>query len=226
MRAGEQPLLRAGSECFLRTGNRVLVVEILGVSKETIWVSFPCREELEDGAGVELEFHDREGYFSYHARVVQGAGKTGAGVMLERAESPLPMQHRRDWRVPMDLSVWVKPVEGERRSKARLCDLSSEGALIECDAAFNAGDYLNMIFQLPQYPTHRIVARIVYADTSGPAMRRYGLSFVQIGRRARESLTWYLYSQIQELYPALIRELYPRASRRRSAGKPPARQPA
>ena len=210
MRNPPQSPLQVGRECYLRAMGRVLVVEILGMARHTIWVSFPSADAIGEGTGVELEFHDRETVARYHARVAVGSKNGSSGIMLERAESATHLQRRRDWRVPTDFTIWVRPIGEKRKQKGRMLNLTSDGALLLTRTYFEAGDALELIFQLPEFPAHQVVSQVVYCDTTdADGVYRFGLRFLEVKKRAREAITWYLYDRIQDLYMDEIRELYP-----------------
>jgi hypothetical protein len=87
----------------------------------------------------------------------------------------------------------------------------------------DAGDIVELIFQLPQSAVHRLTAQVVYCDLTNEAgVNRFGLRFLEVKRRAREAITWFLYDRIQSLYNEELRELYPAHSGRAEApaGRP------
>lgn len=207
----ESPL-KVGRECTLRAVGRVLLVEILGMARETIWISFPSQDPLAEGTGVELEFHNEGGYICYHARVAAGPRNTSNGIMLERSETASHMQRRREWRVPMNFSIWLRKHGEEDAHKAQMRDLSADGALIHTLASLEAGEMVDLAFQLPEYPTVRLRARAVYCDDTKAGYSRFGLRFEEMPHQTRESITWYLYDRIHALYPEQLQDLYPRPS--------------
>lgn len=218
--------LRVGRECYLRTGGRTFVVEVLGLAREAIWVSYPASDELAEGTGVQLAFYDGDDYVSYHARVSGGPSGLGRGLMLERSEAPTNRQRRRDWRVPVDFPVWLRRPGSDEKIKGRMMDLTANGTLVVTPGTFQPGDVVEMIFQLPEYAAHRLKAQIVYLDTTGPnGANRLGLRFVEVKRRAKDAIVWFLYDRIQRLYTDDLRELYPPAISR-SGGRAQTPRPA
>jgi hypothetical protein len=204
-----------GREAYLRVAGRVVVVTVFGLTHESIWVSFPVADAIAEGTGVELELRDGDCTARYHARVVAGPSRSRNGIMLERAESATDAVRRRDWRVPVDLPVWLRYGPDTLKFKGRLMNITAEGAMVMTKAPFDAGETLDMIFQLPEFPPHQVTAKVVYSDkTQDDGAYRFGLQFEQLAAQARLSLTWFLYDQIHQLYPAELREMYP---------KPPAR---
>jgi hypothetical protein len=102
-----------------------------------------------------------------------------------------------------------------------MVDLTAHGTLIATTYRFEPGEIVDLIFQLPQSAVHRVTAQIVYCDlTDEQGVNRFGLRFVEVKRRAREALTWYLYDRIQSLYIDELRELYPLPSTSRAASAP------
>ena len=221
-----QSPLQVGRECYLRALGRVLIVEILGVYGDTVWISSPSADTLDVGTGVELEFQLDEGFVRYHARVAVDASHPADGIVLERCETASFRPERRDWRVPTDFAVWVRRPGSKEKLKGRLLDLTENGASVATSAPFDAGDVLELIFQLPEYAAHQLVAQIVYSDkTASNEVNRFGLRFVEVRNRARNAITWYLYDRIHELYPEELRDLYPRSASRVAASAEVAVQP-
>lgn len=210
--------LRVGRKCCLRIMGREIVSEILGISNDTIWVSFPVKQPVREGTGVELELMGEDEFICYHARVAVCPVDTSRGIMLQRAEAASHLQRRRDWRVPTDLPIWIRESGGRKKLKARLLDLTQDGAQIVTKAPFDAGQTLEMIFQLPEFNAHQLVAEIVFSDKTHPdGICRFGLHFTEVKKRARDSITWFLYDQIQRMYGSELQELYPRPTTRRVA---------
>jgi hypothetical protein len=202
--------LSVGSECFLQAGGRTLVVRVLGVANDLVWASYPAGASLAEGDGVQLEIAvPGGGSMGYHMRVAARPTRSLGGILLERVESSVRSGLRRDWRVPVDLAVWLKDVYQEEPVKAMLRDLSSDGASAVSRGHFDPGDLISMTFRLPGYPVHKLVGRVVYRDSGSDRPRiRYGIQFAEMENRAREAVTWFLYEQIQERYRRDIRELY------------------
>ena len=220
MAVPSQSPLQVGRECYLRALGRVLIVEILGVAGDTVWISCPSAETLSEGTGVDLEFHHDEGFMGYHARVAVVARHPANGIVLERCETASFRPERRDWRVPADFPVWLRRPGAKRKLKGRLLDLTEKGASVATPAPFDAGDVLELIFQLPEYAAHQLVAQVVYSDkTASNEVNRFGLRFVEVKKRARNAITWYLYDRIRELYPEELRDLYPRGVSGAAASK-------
>lgn len=221
-----QSPLQVGRECYLRALGRALIVEVLGVSGDTVWISCPSAGTLEEGTGVELEFHYDEGFVGYHARVAVVARHPADGIVLERCETASFRPERRDWRVPTDFPVWLRRPGSKEKLKGRLIDLTQNGASVATSAPFEAGDALELIFQLPEYAAHQLVAQVVYSDKrASNDVNRFGLRFVDVRKRARNAITWFLYDRIRELYPEELRDLYPRSASRAAARKEAAAQP-
>lgn len=212
--------LQVGRECYLRTSGRLLVVEVLGISGNIVWVSYPSADALAEGTGVELEFHDGDGSIGYHARVAVVPRHPGNGLMLERSETASRRPGRHDWRVATDFSVWVRIPGKWRKLKGRMLDLAQNGALIETSAPLEAGEMLELIFQLPEFAAHQLVAQVVYSDkAASKGVNRFGLRFVEVKKRARNAITWFLYDRVRELYPDELKELYPRATSKAATPK-------
>lgn len=201
--------LFAGRECHLRAAGRTLVVSVLGVANDLVWVTYPAGGILEEGDGVELELPNGRGTLGYHMRVAARPSRSLGGILLERVECSVRAGTRRDWRIPVDMAVWLKDVYQQEPVKAILNDLSSDGASIVSRGHFDPGDLVSMTFRLPGHAVHKLIARMVYRDDVVALPRiRYGIQFCDVETRVRDSITWFLYEQIQERFKGDIRNLY------------------
>ncbi len=210
-----QASLKVGRECVLRSGERTYVVEVLGMAKDTLWLSFPDTDPPRRGNAVQLEVHDEKGFATYRTKILVGPKLTGNGILVERLASLSYMKRRKDWRVPTDFPAWLTTARDEQRHEAVLVDLSYDGARLETREAFEPGEEVALSLKLPRRPTHRIEATVVYmTKPRRNGVRRVGLRFDSVSERGRHSLTRFLSKRIQELYPAELRALYPRSTRR------------
>jgi len=198
-----------GRECHLRAAGRTLLVKVLGVANDLVWVTYPVGGAIEEGDGVELEVPNGRGVLGYHMRVAAIPARSLGGILLERVECAVRAGTRRDWRIPVDLAVWLKDVYQQEPVKAMLQDLSSDGASLVSRGHFEPGDLVGMTFRLPGQAVNKLVARVVYRDETVALPRvRYGIQFCDVAMRVREAITWFLYEQIQERYKGDIRNLY------------------
>lgn len=208
--------LRIGRECFLTALDRTLVVEVLGLSAQTIWVSYPMADTIKEGTVAELTIHDPLGFIGFHTRVSSSPKPNQPSIMLERTETSEQQKARKHWRVSMKLPVSIKAVDETDYHDATLRDLSIEGGLIVTRAQWAAGTTLEMLFQLPHDPPHVILLQAVYCDpTPENGERRYGLHFTELSEDAHEALTAYLYEKLKKLYPKELYDLYPRPAPKR-----------
>lgn len=222
MPISSQIQLQVGRRCHLRALGRLLIVEIQGISGATIWISYPFSEPLEEGTGVELEFHHRDGFVGYHARVAVALRHSDNGIMLERCETSIGRIERRDWRVPANFSAWLRRPGSKEKLRGRLLDLSVQGARAEMSSEFQAGELVELIIQLPELSAHLLMAQVMYCeDRQYDGTCHLGLQFVDVDRRTRDAITWFLYDRIRRLYAEELRDMYPPcASRTRSPGHP------
>lgn len=214
----QEPGLQVGKQCYLRLLNQTYLVEIIGLAEDTIGVTFPSANFPVEGMGAELEIHDREGFLCFHTRVAIGPKELGDGIVLQRAEAATYLKHRRTWRVPVDFKVKLRRSSDGVRGNGRLVDLSSEGALMETQAAFAQGDDLAMKFRLPGRLSSTVQARIIHwREAAGPGYARAGLRFSAVPPDARRALTKFLYARIRVLYRPQLKAMYPkrRSSKRR-----------
>ena len=211
-----QTSLKVGRECVLRSGERTYVVEVLGMARDTLWLSFPDTDPPRRGNAVRLEVHDEIGFATYRAKILVGPKLTGNGILVERLASLNYMKRRKNWRVPTDFPAWLTASGDEQRHEAVVVDLSYEGARVETCEAFEPGGKVALALKLPRRSTHRFDATIVYVNKPRRnGLRRVGLRFDSVSERGRHSLTRFLSKRIQELYPAELRALYPRSMRPR-----------
>ena len=208
---GIQSPLQIGQECFLTAMDRTLVVEILGLSGETIWVTYPMADTIIEGTPAELSIHEDNGFIGFHTRVTSAPKPNQQGIMLERTESAEHAKARRHWRVPTKLKVSIKSSQEDDYSDATLCDLSIDGALIATKTDLAPGSNIEMLFQLPHQTPHVILMQTVYcAPKDQEGNNRYGLHFVEVSQEANDALMLYLYEKIKKTYPQQLRDLYPR----------------
>ena len=211
-----QSPLQIGRECFLTAMDRTLVVDILGLSGETIWVTYPMADSIKEGTSAELSLHEANGFVGFHTRVTSAPKPNQQGIMLERTESAEPIKPRKHWRVTTNLTVSIKVSGEEQYHEATLRDLSIEGGLITTPIELAAGSKLEMLFQLPNDNPHAILLQVVYCHpTPKKGGNRYGLHFIEMNEAANAALMLYLYEKIHEAYPQQLCDLYPRPAKRK-----------
>lgn len=213
--------LQIGQECFLSAMGRTLVVEVLGATRDTIWVSYPTADVIKEGTGVELSFHNQHGFIGFHARVSSGPKSGQTGIMLERSESADHRKERRNWRVPCRLPASAKRYNESDTVPSTIIDLTIDGAMIQSTIVAEAGSMLELTFDVPKAKLPVVLlAQIVYTDpTPEGDINRYGTRFLELTRVNREALMWFLYEKIQAAYPRELAALYPRPKRRKEETK-------
>ncbi|GEM_PF-3583104 len=213
--ASEGPF-QIGRECHLRVKSGVFRERVLGVAKDTIWVSLSTDIDMPDGTPVELEFHEPEGHLNYHTRVVIPPGHGREGMVLQRSAGSNQVRHRQSWRVPANFAGMVRPLDEERAHEARVIDLSAEGALIETPAELPIASRIAFTFALPEGPPHTVTAHVIHDDVrEGGVAFRFGLRFAELPAEVRRSLTTFLWGRIKDLYPEELRAAYAMTRRRR-----------
>jgi len=213
-----QSPLQPEKECFLTAMGRTLVVEILGISGDAIWISYPTADIIKEGTGVELSFHEAGGFIGFHARVASGPKMNQSGIMLERAESARHNTGRKNWRVPTDFPVVLNELEDDKPLQAQMKDITIDGALVKTDSELQAGAMFNLKMKLPKSEPFKLLVQIVYSDpTTSDQQNRYGLRFVEVPHVAKDALIWFLYEKIHDLYPQKLRDLYPRPGKKKPA---------
>lgn len=220
----EDALLEVGNSCFLRIFDQRYFVDILGVSQDTIWVSFHMSDFPLEGMGVDLEFHQGGGFTCYHTRVSIPPKEAGDGVVLQRAEAATFMAYRRSWRVPVDLAMKAREHPDGEVWDGRLVDISAEGALAVSAKALEVGDMMSLSFALPGGRMATMTAQVIHSRVDDEGVVHMGLRFDDVPATTREALTSFLWREIRERYPSELEELYPPSkSRKKKRKKQPKR---
>ncbi len=209
MALATQTYLSAGNLGYLRLLGQTYAVEVRGVSKDTIWVSFPGKSYPVEGAGADLEFHEPSGFTSYHTRVVLGS-EDQDGILLQRSEAATKLKNRRSWRVPVEVEVAIEHDGVKVAKPGRLRDVSSDGAQIDAVEDLDIETAVTLRFTLSGVPP--ITAPAIVIHKRSKVLSRtihYGVRFRNIGPMDRKSLTTFLYRAIRERYAAELREMYP-----------------
>lgn len=214
--------LRANTEGFLRTMGRLHLVRVLGTSEDTFWVTFPGADYPVEGMAVDLEFHEERGFYIYHTRVVIGPRKPGDGIVLRRTESLEFRQHRREWRVPVDLKAGLLAANNGRACTAQLLNLGSGGAMLRTPLQFELGDMVQIRLQIRRHRALLLPAQVIRIETDG----RFALRFIDVPASDVRDLIHFVWERIRETYPGQLGTLYPRGamSGKRDVGPSQGRQ--
>lgn len=200
------PDLVAGNRCLVNVMGQHFMVDLIGVTEETLLISFPGSDYPVEGMRIDLEFHDTHGFNRYQSQVIQGPQEADGGVLLERPDRAHRTRHRDACRVPTDLTVQVKDKAHVRRYDAALINLSAQGALIETAAPFDFTTTIEMTVSLPGEATHRIPGAIVHIGNTTrrrafeDERRRVGVRFLDIDAETSQSLTRYIWKRLRDLY--------------------------
>lgn len=203
---------------YLRLGEKHLPVEILACAKDTIGVSFPHPQPIENGMKLDLEFCESDRLVVYHMQVVVAPIDPGDGVILQRIKGAMYAEKRRTWRVTLDEAVGLRRRGDPRPSNARVLNLSCEGAYLETACALRVGDVVDLLLSLPELPTHQVGGKVVRVEPREPDSNgtgRYGVYFVELFPEARRTLTYFMWKRLRELYPREIAALWPGSGGRR-----------
>jgi hypothetical protein len=211
--------IRCGNTGFLCIMDSRFLVEILGVERNQIWVSFPgvCYPLV--NMGGRLEFHHDTGFIAYNVQVLHYAEHPAKGIILERSESADRRTHRTSWRVPTNMEVVFRTPDSHERFCAVMEDLSADGALLRAHAVLHVRTPLELGFSLDREHGQQVVeARICYAqeDSGLQASKtlRYGVRFTNVPPATRRLLTLFLYHHVRKLYPKDVAAMYPRTRRK------------
>lgn len=210
--------IRCGNTAFLSIMDSRFLVEILGVERNQIWVTFPGVCYPLANMGGRLEFHNDTGFIAYNVQVLHYAEHPASGIILERSESADHRTHRTSWRVPTNLDVVFRTPDSPERYSAVMEDLSADGALLRAHPVLHVRTPLEMSFALDREHGQQIVeARICYAQEDAGLQAstalRYGVRFTHVPAATRRLLTLFLYHHVRKLYPKDVAAMYPRTRR-------------
>lgn len=211
--------IRCGNTGFLCIMDSRFLVEILGVERNQIWVSFPGVCYPLANMGGRLEFHHDSGFIAYNVQVLHYAEHPASGIILERSESADQRTHRTSWRVPTNIDVVFRTPDSPERYSAVMEDLSADGASLRAHPVLQVRTPLELGFALDREHGQQIVeARICYAqDETGlqtSSALRYGVRFTTMAPATRRLLTLFLYHHVRKLYPRDVAAMYPRNRRK------------
>lgn len=205
-RGGLAPDIAEGNRCLLSVMGQRFMVDVVEVSEESLRVTFPGRDYPVAGMAVDLEFHDPDGFNSYHAQVMVGPDETSGGLVLTRPKEPRRAQHRDCCRVPTDLTVQVKDQVHVRRFDAELINLSAGGGLLSTRAQFDFSSTIEMTVSLPGEATRVILGSVVHVGEAednplmGGGKTIYGVRFIGLDSAAAQSIRRYIRERLRELY--------------------------
>lgn len=205
--------LRKGVHALLRVGGRKYRVTVRDVAEDTIWVSFPGAGYPPEDAGVDLEIHDSGGYFIYHTRVAITPLEENAGVVLRRSESVDYIHHRRSWRVMADLAARIEDDTDRSPFAGRVVDLSSKGALIECDERVETGQRVQLAIAMGDEEVCEVGGSVVRVEDGG----RCAVVFEDVAPAAHGLLIPFVWDALKRQQPEQIAALYPRRTARKRA---------
>jgi hypothetical protein len=210
--------IRCGNTGILCLMDTRFLVEILGVERNQIWVTFPGVCYPLAGMGGRLEFHHDTGFIAYNVQVLHYAEHPASGIILERSESADQRTHRTSWRVPTNIEVVFRTPHSPEHFTAVMEDLSAEGAQLRAHAVLPVRTVLELGVALDREHGQQVIeARICYAHEEAgprnPGALRYGVRFTNMPPATRRLLTLFLYHHVRKLYPRDVAAMYPRTRR-------------
>jgi hypothetical protein len=222
--------IQTGNTGFLSIMNSRFLVEIRGVERIQIWVSFPGVNYPVAGMGGRLEFHNERGFVAYNVQVIRYADRPEDGIILERSESAEQRTHRSAWRVPTDINVAFRTPNSTEVFSAVMEDLSADGCLLRAVPVLSVRTPVEISFPLDRQHGNQVVeARVCYvqeeSELRSPVGLRYGLRFTKVPPETRRLLTLFLYHHVRRLYPKEVAAMYPRARRAQAGPLPLKREP-
>ena len=72
--------LSEGNLCLLSVMRQYFMVEIVEVGEQSLKLSFPGRDYPVEGMPVDLQFHDKTGFYSYPSVVMRGPDSADSGI--------------------------------------------------------------------------------------------------------------------------------------------------
>jgi len=216
----QNPLQIANTGYLCLLENRFLV-EIRGIDRNMIWVSFPGANYPISGVGGRLEFHNDGGYIAYNVQVLRYADRPGDGIVLERSESADQRTHRTSWRIPTDIKIRLRTPNSDEDFEAVMEDLSADGCQVRANPVLSVRTPVELTFALDRQHGNQILeARVCYvqdeSNLQSPKGLRYGLRFTRVPSETKRLLTLFLYHHVRRLYPKDVAAMYPRVRRPQS----------
>lgn len=186
------------------------VVDIVGLTDDTLQVSFPGEGYPVAGMHVDIEFHDATGCHFGRVRVLECPMRREDPLILERPGDLPRRTHRVTCRVSTDLTVQIKDQRHPRRHTGALVNLSYGGALIQTDAPFDFSTQVEITLSLPGEPQYNVSGHVAYimdaaaqgAYHQGAPTRQFGIRFDNPEPEVRDAITRYVVTRLQTLYPA------------------------
>ncbi|HNR32118.1 MAG TPA: PilZ domain-containing protein [Candidatus Hydrogenedentes bacterium] len=204
--------LEPGRRVTLCLAERRVPSRILAVAQDTVGVTMDTPPYPDEGAGVGLEFEGPDGAVSYYTRVIVCPRAPGDAMILMRAPNISGAERRRAWRVPLDLRAPVRRVAAGKAADMRVVNISTEGALLEPEAALELHEVLDIYLALPGQDPHLVRARVVREEASPkrrPRSLRFGVLFADLAPDARRTLTYFMWERLIKLYPKEMAKLFP-----------------
>jgi len=199
------PDIRKNKECLINLMGQHFLSRILEVSEDRITVSFPGMDYPASGMGLELQFHDQEGFNCYRSLVVAGPSVLPGAMVIQRPKAMDRVQHRLTCRVSTDLTVQVKEQSLVRKYDASLINLSGGGALLETDAPLDFNSSVKMLISIPRDKTRTVEGRVIHVARPNASQEGeqsiVGVRFIRVEPETERAIADYVWERLRELYP-------------------------
>jgi hypothetical protein len=193
--------------------------EILGVSENTIWTSFPPIDLNTEDLGIDVQLGGSTEGPLYHTQVVIGPRNPGDGIVLRRTASAVRVHGRDVWRVPTRLRARYGAGDSAPWFDGTIANLSLQGALLAGTAEFRIGDHLAIDVGFKSEVRCSFPGMVVHTNPPDQFKRSarhwFGVRFDPMDAQTTKDLTWYLWKRVRRLYPDEVRALYPRRKKRK-----------
>ncbi len=203
-RAGEPVKhVKAGDKGLFVLHGRRFFVGVLEVDENAIRVSFPKPDLLDEGARVELEVHNENGFNGYECEILRTPRAVGEGVLLSHPVPSSRNVHRSGWRVPAGLPGRLKGHVHPKAVQVDIVNLSVGGALVRAKdpMPLAVGDNADLRFSLPDAEEERLLTEVVHAEPESGKAHEVGLRFISTDQQTRRLLTNFVWRTLRELYP-------------------------
>lgn len=200
-----------GQPCTLTLGSRRYDARLLGVARDTVWVTFPQFEYSAVGEPVDLTLGSTPDGPCYHMQVALVSDEADGGAVLQRT-GMLRAQQRTSWRVPVSFISKIWQGESRETHPVHVLDLSMGGARVKARANLQLGSLATIMLALPDERPFAVPCQIIRGVPQKDGTRMYGLAFHSMPAEASRVLTVYLWKAIRERYPEAIEALYPRGT--------------
>jgi c-di-GMP-binding flagellar brake protein YcgR len=185
---------------MLKTDRITFLSRVLSVSEGEIAVSSPVADYPISGMTVEMHFHDEWGWYSFRSVVTSPPDFDKPRISLTRPVSTERFVHRKYTRVAVDLEARYRPLDGLDLKRARICDLSVGGLLLQTEEKLQPEQKVQIRFSLPGAEIPPMVTTTCQEkELSVNDMPPFyiGCEFVGLNRETMQTIRDYVWQQLK-----------------------------